>query len=300
MKRVIITGANGFIGRHLVRRCVEKGASVTAVVRKGCNNLDVVKKYAQVIYGNLSDTETLVKKLHDCEGAVFYHLAWAGSNGALKACPHAQLDNIRMALNASDAAKKLGCSRFLCAGTTAEYAVRSFARLNKLNGGLMYAASKAALRVLLEAQCKASGLTFVWMRLANVYGEDNATGNLLSYTISRLTRGEEATFGPAEQPSDFIHIDDLTEALYRIGQSDGLMREEYLVGTGEARPLKDYLLSVGKLMGKQSLIKIGIRADDGVRYTADMFDIMPLVQDVGKYVSVSFEAHIKKMLDGRT
>ena len=55
------------------------------------------------------------------------------------------------------------------------------------------------------------------MQFSNIYGVGNKTGNLVSYTLGELMAGKEAAFGPALQPYDFIYVDDLIEAVYRLG-----------------------------------------------------------------------------------
>ena len=58
------------------------------------------------------------------------------------------------------------------------------------------------------------------MQFSNIYGPSNKTGNLVSYTIGELKKGNEASFGPALQPYDFILVDDLIEAVLRLGEKE--------------------------------------------------------------------------------
>jgi nucleoside-diphosphate-sugar epimerase len=57
------------------------------------------------------------------------------------------------------------------------------------------------------------------MQFSNIYGIGNNTGNLVSYTLGELILNKEANFGPALQPYDFIYVDDLIEAVYRLGKT---------------------------------------------------------------------------------
>ncbi len=96
------------------------------------------------------------------------------------------------------------------------------------------------------------------MQFSNVYGPRNKTGNLVSYTIGELLAGREATFGPALQPYDFIFIDDLIEAVYRLAFRK-TQKNTYFIGSGKPRILKDYLSEIGVICNKAGLIKIGVR-----------------------------------------
>ena len=219
-----------------------------------------------------------------------------GVNGPDKANPTVQTNNMAITLNCAKVAKESGCKKFLCAGTVAENAVFSLSRLDKTSGGMMYGVAKYCTRIMLENYCKNIGLDFVWMQFSNIYGPANKTGNLVSYTIDCISRGEEATFGPAEQMYDFIFVDDLIEAAYRLG-NDKTTKSFYFIGSGKPRKLKDYLLEIGAICNKNNLIKIGMRDDDGIKYTAEMFDTNNLVKDIGNYVSKDFTDGIKYTLE---
>jgi len=160
----------------------------------------------------------------------------------------------------------------------------------------MYAAGKNAAHLMLETWCKCHDQPFVWMQFANIYGPQNHTGNLVSYTLAQLRKDEDAEYGPALQPYDFIYIDDLLEAIYRMGDAK-LTRSNYFIGSGDPRRLRDYLLTIGQLCGKEHLIKIGRRPDDGVMYDVEMFDISPLVADIGEYVRVPFEEGVRRTIE---
>ena len=160
----------------------------------------------------------------------------------------------------------------------------------------MYGVAKHACHLILEDYCKNIGQQFVWMQFSNIYGVGNKTGNLVSYTLGELLAGKEATFGPALQPYDFIYVDDLIEAVYRLGAND-TKKSFYYIGSGSPRILKDYLLRIGELAGCADKVGIGIRPDDGIKYTMDMFCNKDLVETIGEYVCTSFVDGIEKTIE---
>ena len=135
---------------------------------------------------------------------------------------------------------------------------------------MMYGVAKHACRIILEDYCKNIAQQFVWMQFSNIYGVGNKTGNLVSYTLGELMAGKEAAFGPALQPYDFIYVDDLIE---------------------------DYLIRIGELVGCADKVGIGVREDDGVKYTMDMFDNSNLVSTIGEYASIDFDKGIDKTIN---
>lgn len=294
MKNVIVTGGNGFIGSSLIKKLVANGIKVVAVditfQGERLPESELITKIESCV------DASLVEELPVEEYDAFFHLAWKGVNGADKANPSVQLANIQMAIDCADICKKLNVKKFLCAGTVAENATFSLPNLEKTSGGMMYGVAKHACRLILEDYCKNIGLQFVWMQFSNIYGVGNKTGNLVSYTLGELMTGNEATFGPALQPYDFIYVDDLIEAVYRLGEKE-TNKAFYYIGSGSPRQLKEYLLRIGELAGYADKIGIGIRPDDGIKYSMNMFCNDDLVDAVGEYVSTDFDNGINKTIE---
>ena len=296
MKRIIITGAGGFIGCELTKKLIRKGYEVHAIsllFNPAFPEDPNVKKYCS----GLSDAQSILDLLPEGEYEAFYHLAWRGVNGPEKADPQIQLDNIKLTLACAEASKKLGCKKFLCAGTIAERAIESLPKLEKTGGGMLYGTAKYCAHQMLETYCKNVGIDFVWMQFSNIYGPQNKTGNLVSYTLGEISQGREATFGPALQPYDFIYVEDLIEAVFRLGTMP-TSKNRYYIGSGSPRILMEYLLQIGQEYGRPELIRIGVRPDDGIVYTLDMFDIQDLVRDIGDYNSTDFDSGIRLTIQG--
>lgn len=296
MRNVIVTGANGFIGSSLVKKLVSKEIRVLAIDRSFMIDKLPDNNLITKIETSIDNVETLISKIPKNSYDTFYHLAWAGVNGAMKADPIVQLKNTEITITCAKAAKEINCKKFLCAGTIAEQGVKSLPNLEKTSGGMIYGATKYVTRVMLETYCKNIDLNYVWMQFSNIYGPSNKTGNLVSYTIEELKKGREAVFGSAEQTYDFIYVEDLLEAIYRLGKCK-TKNNFYFIGSGVPRKLKDYLEDIGRIFGAPDLIKIGVRPDDGIKYTLDMFDTSPLKNEIGEYTSTMFEEGIKHTIE---
>lgn len=296
MKRVIVTGANGFIGSSLIKKLVSKKIEVVALDITFANSQLPQCELIKEIEVGLDDIKKLEEVIPINDYDSFYHFAWAGVNGPAKADPVVQLKNAEMAMNCATVAKNIGCKKLLCAGTIAERAIESLGYLKRTSGGMLYGVAKHATHLMLETYCKNIGVDFVWMQFSNIYGPENKTGNLVSYTIGELAKGNVASFGPALQPYDFIYVDDLIEAVMRLGERN-TSKNCYFIGSGEPRVLKEYLFEIGKEYGREELIKVGLRPDDGIKYTIDMFDTIELVKDIGNYISKNFTEGIRYTIE---
>lgn len=294
MKKVIVTGANGFIGSSLINKLIDNGIEVVAV--------DLSFAVSSIPDNNLITKiesgvdSSLINKIPAGDYDAFYHLAWRGVNGAEKADPTIQLSNIEMAIVCTKLCKLLGVKKILCAGTVAENATFSLPYLDKTSGGMMYGVAKHACNIILEDYCKNIGLPFVWMQFSNIYGVGNKTGNLVSYTLGEILSGKEANFGPAQQPYDFIYIDNLIEAVFRLGEKE-TSKCFYYIGSGNPRKLSDYLMRIGELAGCKEKIKIGVMPDDGIRYKMNMFNIEELTHTIGNYITINFDDGIMKTIN---
>ncbi len=291
MERVIITGAGGFIGSELTRKLIENGVSVIAISRSFSAFFPDSPLIAKIEM-DISDPQKLLESIPECEYDAFYHLAWDGVNGPLKSNLSVQLNNINMTANCAYVAKHLGCKKFLCAGTVAEEAIKSIPNLKETKGGMLYGAAKYCARILTETYCKNINQPYIWMQFSNIYGPHNKTGNIVSYTLGKILNEQIASFGPALQPYDFVFVDDLIEAVYRLGFCK-TKKNFYFIGSGKPRVLKEYLTIIGKVCGRPDLICIGINPDDGIKYNIKMFDNTVLRKDVGEYVSNDFEGSIE-------
>lgn len=294
--KAIVTGANGFIGKQLVNKLTDNGIEVLAIDISFINSDFYKNKHVKILEMSIENIGSITSTICDGEYDLFYHLAWIGVNGPEKKEITSQLKNIEMAIKCATIAKAIGCKKILYAGTIAERCVNSLSKLSSVGPAMVYGVTKYATHLLLETYCKNIGLNFVWMQFSNIYGPSNKTGNIISYTLVQLRRGEIAAFGPAQQPYDFIFVDDLIEAVYRLGTKK-TKKSFYFVGSGTPRILSKYLLSIGALFGKPELIHIGERQDDGIEYSFEMMNNTDLVEEIGEYVSGSFEELMKYTIE---
>ena len=271
--KAVVTGAKGFIGKRLVASLKGIGAEVAEI--------------------DLGDkVEDLTGEWH-----AFYNLAWIGKGGPLRADYNVQMDNVKVALNNYREAQRLHCIRYICTGTIGENMVK-LPECEKIKSqNFIYAISKNYLHAVLNS-ISTSECRVIWATLGNLYGGSDAGGNIIDYTLRTILSGQEATFGPAEQPYDFIHVDDAVRALLLLGTSTGVSRDSYYIGNGQPKPLKEYLAEIGRVSGCENLIGVGKRPDDGTRYKAEWFSINNLCRDTGFSPSKEFVVGVKENLEG--
>ena len=299
MKHVIVTGANGFIGSNVTRYLLLKGIEVTAIVHHSTERIDSLKvKFdgnLRIVVCDMENIASLPELLKGKEYDVFYHFAWNGSAGALRADYITQAKNAIASAEAVKTAKILGCRRFVSVGTITEHIADDLLACHYTSENLIYGLSKDYAHKLVDITAHKEKIPYVWGVLSNIYGGDNETGNLISYTLNQFKCGKKPTYGPCLQPYNFTHIDDVVEALFLLGVADKLEKEEYLVSNGECRSLREYLEELASICCKE--VAIGERSDDGVRYDASWFSDNGLQSELGFKPKYDFSNGINKLMN---
>ena len=245
MKKAIISGANGFVGSAVVRELLKNGYEILALDREG--HSENLPKDARVSFlpWELSDMPRLKEKVQNGPYDVFFHFAWAGSAGPARADTALQLKNAQWTVDALQTAKALGCSRFLCAGSIMEYETMAaaYTQGNRPGLGYIYGGGKLIAHVMCMSVAAQIGIDLIWPEITNAYGVGERSPRLVNTTIQKCIRNEPPQFTSGVQNYDFVYIDDVARAFRLIGEK-GKPFHEYLIGSSQARPLREFLLEM--------------------------------------------------------
>jgi nucleoside-diphosphate-sugar epimerase len=244
MNDIIVTGATSIIGVATVAEALTQGNNVAAVVRENSPRMDVLQDFLghqgfEIIkcdmqnYRNLNLTGT-----YDA----FLHLAWQNTFVSLQNDVYKQADNILCTLDAIHAAHRVGCSVFVIAGSQAEYGrisekMRGDTACNPESG---YGIAKYAAGRLARLTASQLGMRCCHTRILSTYGEGMDDNTLIVYLIKTLLAGEKPLLTKCEQIWDFLHVRDVARAILAVSEK-GLDGKTYPIGSGDARPLREYV-----------------------------------------------------------
>ncbi len=292
---VVISGANGFLGLLLVKKFSKYGYNVISILEKGNNdNLDEVKKYSCRIIRTNFENDSFKSQLFKRSEA-FIHLAWAGVNGPNKGKEDVQQNNIKMALNAASAASYADIKHFIGIGTVTELSYLN-RKNDVLSPSLIYGKYKELCYQALRGYFSNKKQLFTWVRLSNLYGLSNKTGNILNYEITTILNKEVPSFGPSNQFYDFLLADDAIDAIYKISLTRHKRKKDlFFIGSGNPKILSEYLLFVARTLDNAK-INIGERPDDGMFFSKDFFDNKDSIRLIGNYVTDTFENNMLKLI----
>ncbi len=298
MKTAVITGADGFIGSHLVKKLVREGYEVwgltvpESTTHSRIEHLD----HVHVLAENLNDYMNYASKLPDSPDA-FFHLAWAGVAPEARDDMEVQQNNITLALNMARLAAEIHAQRFIFPGSTAEYwSADAPINENTLpSPANAYGAAKISCRYLLSALCEELHLPFCYCVITGIYASDRKDNNVIYYTISTLLKGEKPKLTACEQLWDYVNIDDVMEAFYRIAEK-GKNGRFYCIGHGDNQPLYRYIETIRNIIGKDLSIGFGeVPYKDG-KLPYSCVDLSTIEKDTGYQPKISFEDGIRDVI----
>lgn len=296
---IVITGATGIIGSSLARLCVTKCDTVYAVVRKNTSRLDNLPKSnnVHVIKCDLDEISRLPQLINvKCD--IFYHFAWIGVNGDDRDNSVLQQRNIDYSKNAIQVANKLGCKRFVFAGSQAEYGLHSVPLTCNTCEKPIMEYGKAKLDATRQGMIIASdlGMKFCSGRILSAYGAEDKENTLISMLIDTCIKGQEINLSSCNQIWDYIHAEDVARAFYAIGEH-GVDGKAYPIGSGIGRPLKEYVQIVYDIIGnKKAELNFGevVTSPSSIMFL--QADISELTHDTGFVPQIMFEDGISEMV----
>lgn len=286
-----MTGANGFIGKALVKELASRNIKVYAVVRQGRTHSDELQNIPGVIltYCSMDAYGQLAEEIQESDLDAFYHLAWAGSAGAARTDIRRQLQNVQWSIDALQAAGKLGCKRFIGAGSIMEHEAIAAALTqgNRPGMGYIYGASKLVAHMMCMSVAADIGIDLIWPEITNAYGAGERSPRMINTTIQKCIRGESPRFTSGTQNYDFVYIDDVVRAFRLIGDRGKPFRR-YLIGSSTARPLKEFLLEMQTAVAPELEFCFGDVPFTGVDLPLSQFDCTQTETDTGFRAEVSF------------
>ena len=298
MNKVLVIGANGFLGSKLTFALASSGYKVVALVDKRFP-YDSIKCQPNIetIEFVLEEIDTLgCEAFSDID--VLYHFAWAGVNAVYRNEAEVQVQNVMFGLKVMEFAERYHIKKVIIPGSAAEVSCGD----GMITGyetpapSDMYSASKVATRYICMNYAKQHHVGLIWMLITSIYGPGRDDNNLISYTIKSLLKGEKPSTTKLEQKWDYLHVEDLIRAIILLGDK-GVCGKIYPIGSGEYRQMREYVELIRDIIDPSLPIGIGDLPYKNSKVDNQMMDITELTADTGFVPCFSFEAGIREVIN---
>jgi len=298
MDRVIITGADGFVGSYTVAHFLKEGKKVLALdISAEPKRLERHENLSYV-QCNINDIDRVLSKIPNDVYDSFIHFAWTGSAGESRIDYNLQMQNALTTVECVKAAKLLGCQRFVCAGSIMEYEVEAaiHSQGSRPSMGYIYGMGKHIAHCLCKSVAASIGIDLLWPMITNAYGVGEISPRFVNMTLRKIINCEPLQFTAATQNYDFVYVTDVAKAFYLVAEK-GKPFCEYIIGSGDAKPLKFFILEMISSCGLDSIPIFGDIPFTGTDIPLCTFSIDAIKNDCGFIPDVSFAEGTKMTMD---
>lgn len=258
MKKVLLTGATGFIGRHTIPFLLSAGYEVHAITR----NAQFLPPTVNVHHADLFDDNQITKLLKTIKPSHLLHFAWYAIPGKFWAS-EANLDWVKSSIKLFQEFVANGGKRIVVSGTCAEYEWGSNSCdefLSPLKSNSLYGSCKAALYQLLNAYVHQKNLSFAWGRIFFLYGPFEYKERLVPTVIQKLLNHEIAPCSHGNQIRDFMHVEDVAGAFVSLLNSE--IQGAVNIASGQNITLKQMIDTIAIKLNAQGKVQYGAVAAD--------------------------------------
>jgi nucleoside-diphosphate-sugar epimerase len=260
-KRILVTGAAGFVGANLAEGLVRRNAEVHALVRPGSKlwRLAEIAPRLDVHPVELTNREELRVIIDEVRPEIVFHLAVRRAHLSEEDRLETLQTNIMGTLNLLEAVAPLDYQRFVHVGGSLEYGARErpLEESFHLEPSTFYGATKAAATLLCQQFAHANQQPVVVLRLFSVYGYWEGPTRLVPTAIMAALRDQEISLTPPGYRRDLVFVEDVVEACLLCLQTEGIAGEVINVGTGQQWSNEEIIEMVQAVSGRKIKARVG-------------------------------------------
>jgi len=250
-KTVLLTGANGFIGKNAQKFLKSAGYETHCT-----SSLDIMSTESAWHKIDLLDNNAVKEFVKNLKPDYLLHLAWDTIPSKYLTNP-LNLDWVSATLSLSRAFYENGGKRAVFAGTCFEYNLGEgvLSESSECLPQSLYGWCKLALSSVISKFCEEQNLSFAWGRIFYLYGPYENDTRVIPYVINSLLSGKEALCSQAVARKDYLYTEDVAAALIHLLNIE--QHGIFNIGSGNALPLRELLCLAARLTGRPDLLKLG-------------------------------------------
>ncbi len=289
-KRVLVTGAGGFIGSHLTERLIQSGAKTRALVRytsygsRGWLDTSAMLPDIEIMTGDVRDRDSMRKAFKGVD-AVF-HLAALIAIPYSYDLPQSYVEaNVQGTLNILELARENNLERVVNTSTSEVYGTAQYVPIDEshpLVGQSPYSASKIGADKMAESYHLSFGLPVITVRPFNTYGPRQSARAVIPTIITQALAGRDIKLGSLTPTRDLNYVADTAEAFLHLASSDAAIGRTLNAGSGREITIGDLAKLICELTGSKASV-----SQDEARIRPNASEVERLLCDITETKSVT-------------
>jgi nucleoside-diphosphate-sugar epimerase len=293
MKKLLITGANGYLGSNFLKLVQDSAFEIYATDRIVQQNAGTKISWIQADLEDTAQTEKIFKTL---EPDYMLHMAW-GLEGNLKHDEAVQKHWVNISMDLVQLFAKYGGKRIIATGTCAEYQwTEELLKEDStpIDPKSIYGICKNKFHLELADYCNQCNLSYLWSRIFYSFGPYELPQRIVPYVIHSIARGEEVLTSHGNQVYDYLYVEDVVRALMEL--IDNEFSGTVNICSGKPQKLKDLILEIANQMDGKELLRFGAIEDDKHTHDYVVGSNEHLKKITGWKQRISIEEGIKKTI----
>ncbi|HEY9061466.1 MAG TPA: SDR family NAD(P)-dependent oxidoreductase [Pseudobacteroides sp.] len=255
-KKVLITGASGFIGSHMVQRMAKENANVCALARESSDlwRIEDVIEEIDVRNIDLRDQEALVTYVNQIKPDFIFHFGAYGVDARQKDYHVAVNSNITGTMNLINAVAETGCEKFINTGSCAEYGNKTaiIQERDELCPLSIYGSTKAASVIIAHQIAHEKDIDIITLRSFGVFGENEGSHKFFPNLILSILRNIDINLTLCEQYRDYCYIENIIDGFVLAAKNKTVKNGIFNIGSGVVHKMKVLVDIVFKNLNAQS------------------------------------------------
>jgi nucleoside-diphosphate-sugar epimerase len=302
MKRVVVTGAGGFVGANLARMLVDRGHEAHLIVRPGASRwrLEGLSESAEIHETDLADSGEVNALMSRLRPEWIFHLAAHGAYSWQDSGPEMIRSNIVGTVNLLEAGLRAGFEAFVNAGTSSEYGFRDHppSENEPVEPNSFYAVTKASATLYCRYMAQKHRVNTTTLRLYSVFGPYENPGRLVPNLIVQGLKGRLPELAQPSAAHDFVFTEDVCEAfLAAASRTGGEAGAVYNVGSGVQVTLREVVEAARRLIPVAEEPQWGSMPDRAWDAKVWVADIRRIRSELNWTPRHSFEQGFRKTVD---
>jgi len=256
--RILVTGANGFLGCNLVELLINRGNSVMGISQKNNNLTHIIQPNFHFIQNTKNNYSEIKEHILDYKPDVVLHAAWFGGNKYDDVNSLQQYTiNFELGLDLLNILKQSSTKiKFIGFGSFAEYGIltEKAKETQPDNPNTHYGLSKSSFKNISKLFCQENNIEWSWVRPCFVYGQKDVATRLIPRVIEAANTNTSLHLNSCDAVLDYLHVDDFSEAIFEIINSSICDKEVFNICSGEEYLLKDILNKIYEILEKDNNI----------------------------------------------